>query len=260
MAALPPGQARRRPRRGSLERPVNSRMYRGTWLLVGLPLLVVAFSVARPQPLPAPAAPPTFDADAALTLATALAADYGNRAPGGGGAIGALNWVAERFQLYGFEVRAQSFTASIPGRGTHKLTNLFAVAPGPAPDSPALVVMAHRDNSGLGRGANDNASGTAALVELARPYARLPSSPGGSVSPAHTIVFLSTDGGAFGALGAAHFAEHSAYADRITAVVNLDTIAGPVGPLRCASSPTSDSRSASTSTRRSSRAASPRSR
>ena len=67
---------------------------------------------------------------------------------------------------------------------------------------------------GAGSGANDNASGTAALIELARSYA----SPAGAsttpsssrrVTPAHTLVFLSTDGGALGGIGAAHFAEHS---------------------------------------------------
>ena len=41
MAAVPPAPERRRPRKGSLERPVNGRLYRGTWLLVGLPLLLV---------------------------------------------------------------------------------------------------------------------------------------------------------------------------------------------------------------------------
>ena len=41
MAVVPPAPERRRPRRGSLERPINGRLYRGTWLLVGLPLLVV---------------------------------------------------------------------------------------------------------------------------------------------------------------------------------------------------------------------------
>src|ERR687888_339504 len=50
MAALPPGP-RRRPRRGSAERPVNSRTYRGTWLLVGIPLLIAAFSVSTPPSL-----------------------------------------------------------------------------------------------------------------------------------------------------------------------------------------------------------------
>jgi hypothetical protein len=44
-------------------------MYRGTWLLVGLPLLVAAFSVGRASPLPAPAVPPTFDGTAAAALA-----------------------------------------------------------------------------------------------------------------------------------------------------------------------------------------------
>ena len=39
--AVPPPRARRRPRPGSLDRPVNGRLYRGTWLLVGLPLLLV---------------------------------------------------------------------------------------------------------------------------------------------------------------------------------------------------------------------------
>jgi hypothetical protein len=204
-------------------------MVRGTWLLVGLPLLLLAFSVARPQPLPPPTLPPTFDAEAVLTLADALASDHPDRSPGTGGAIGARTWVAERFQLYGLEVREQVFDAEIPGRGTQRLANLFAVVPGPVQDAPALVVMAHRDNAGLARGANDNASGTAALVELARPYARLPGTAG-SVSPAHTIVFLSTDGGAFGGLGADWFAATSPYADRITAVVNLDSIGGPGAP------------------------------
>jgi hypothetical protein len=205
-------------------------MYRGTWLLVGLPLLLLAFSVGRPQPLPPPALPPTFDADAVLTLADTLASDHPDRSPGTGGAVGARNWLAERFQLYGFEVREQTFQATIPGRGEHRLANLLAVVPGPVPDSPALVIMAHRDNAGLARGANDNASGTAALIELARPYARLPGTAEG-VSPTHTLVFLSTDGGAFGGLGAEWFAATSPYADRITALVNLDTIGGP-GPPR----------------------------
>ena len=41
--------------------------------------------------------------------------------------------------------------------------------------------MAHRDDSGLGAGANDNASGTAALIELARGYA----TPAGTAHAAH---------------------------------------------------------------------------
>ena len=47
-----------------------------------------------------------------------------------------------------------------------QLTNLVAVVRGVS--HRKIVITAHRDNSGEGRGANDNASGTAALVELAR--------------------------------------------------------------------------------------------
>ena len=68
MAAHPPFRERRRARPGSLDRPVNSRMYRGTWLLVGIPLLIAAFTVFHPQPLPAPTLQPDFDgATARLT-------------------------------------------------------------------------------------------------------------------------------------------------------------------------------------------------
>jgi hypothetical protein len=227
MVALPPRAGRRRARRGSVERPVNARMYRGTWLLVGVPLLVAAFSVARPQALPPPPLPPTFDPNAALALTKDLAGTYPDRSPGSLSAFSASRWVGDRLQAYGFRPQVQAFEADIPGYGTTELRNLVAVAPGRSRD--VIVVMAHRDNAGTGPGANDNASGTGALIELARAYAREPASDSGPdqrVEPAHTLVFLSTDGGAFGGIGAAHFARDRAYRDRIVAVVNLDAVAG----------------------------------
>ena len=41
-------------------------MYRGTWLLVAIPLLIAAFTVTRPLALPKPTLPPSFDQTAAL--------------------------------------------------------------------------------------------------------------------------------------------------------------------------------------------------
>src|ERR687896_265155 len=55
--AASPAPSPRRPRPGSPERPVNAGMYRGTWLLLAVPLLLAAFSVARPTPLAAPFPP-----------------------------------------------------------------------------------------------------------------------------------------------------------------------------------------------------------
>jgi hypothetical protein len=231
MAAPPPRPPRRRVRKGSLERPVSGRMYRGTWLLVGLPMLVAAFSVQRPQPLPEPALPPTFDGPTARALAVDLAKSHPDRRPGSAGATGAAEWLVDQLRPYGFAAESTKFTAEIPGRGRVQLENIIARVPAQSPQT--IVVMAHRDNLGEGPGANDNASGTAALVELARAYANPVGATSGQVPramPTYTIVFLSTDGGAFGGIGAAHFARTSPYRDRVVAVIDLDTIAERAPP------------------------------
>ncbi len=196
-----------------------------------MPLLVAAFSVQHPSALPAPTLPPTFDGDSALALAQELSRLHPNRAPGTSGAAGAADWVTEKMQSFGFRpgdnVHVDSFTeafqARIPGTGRVLLRNLGFVVKGRSTDT--IVVMAHRDDLGLGAGANDNASGTAALLELARIYAPATGSTLQS-APQHTLLFLSTDGGAFGGLGAARFAARSAYREHVVAVVNLDSIGG----------------------------------
>ena len=226
MAAVPPPQARR-PRPGSLQRPVNARLYRGTWLLVGLPLLVAAFSVARPAPLPPPILPPAFDAANVKGLATDLSGHYANRLPGSSGAQEAAGWFRDQLRPYGLTTRTEQFSAVVPGKGRLAMANLLAIVPGQS--AQKIVVMAHRDNDGTGQGANDNASGTAALIELARTY----SAPRGSttaLTPTHTIVFLSTDGGAFGGVGAEEFVTRSPERHDVAAVINLDAIAGAGRP------------------------------
>jgi hypothetical protein len=218
---------RRRPRRGSLERPVNGRLYRSAFLVLSLPLLVLAFSVTRPAPLPAPLLPPNFDGHATATLAADFARLYPDRVPGSAGSLGAARWFRDALRPYGLPVASDTWTESVPGLGHVRLQNLWAVAAGQSPD--AIVVMAHRDDIGVGPGANDDAAGTAALVELARGYGQTDSSATDRVRPAHTIVFLSTDGGAFGGLGAARFVKRMPF--HVVATVNLTAIAG-AGPPR----------------------------
>jgi hypothetical protein len=109
---------------------VNARLVRGTWLLVALPLLLTAFSVARPQALPAPTLPPTFDVAIAEQLARELAREYPARSPGSPGGLGAADWVSDQFELYGFEPRVERFRAEIPGRGEVELQNLVTVVRG----------------------------------------------------------------------------------------------------------------------------------
>jgi Peptidase family M28 len=219
---------RRRPRRGSLERPVSGRIYRAAWIVVAVPLLVAAFSVGRPVALQQPRLPPSFDRTTAVQFARELASDFPDRSAGSDMSRDAADFVAARLRSYRFTVERQVFTAEVPGLGRQRFENIVAVAPLRPQDTIArsnqtIVVMAHRDNLGASPGANDNASGTAALLELARNI--------GTAAVAHTIVFLSTDGGAYGGVGAEEFARSSQYADRTIAVINLDAIAGP-GPPR----------------------------
>ncbi len=227
MAALPPRSARRRPRRGSLERPVSGRLYRGTWLLVGIPLLAAAFSVHKAESLPAPqpALPPSFDRLGALELATQLARFYPDRMPGTAGAAGAADFVRQQLAPYGLRVERDRFRANLPGHGEATLENQLVTVTGRSPDE--IVVMAHRDDDGTGPGANNNASGVATLIQLARSYG----APVGTrpVSPLHTLVFVATDGGAFGALGAKRFAEQ--HRGRVVAAIDLTALAGR-GPPR----------------------------
>ena len=230
MAALPPRPARRRPRLGSLERPVSGRLYRGTWLLVGMPLLIAAFSVHKATPLaaPQPALPPTFDRAGTVALATDLAGSYPDRVPGTAGAAGAADWFSAQLAPYGFKAEEDRFRELVAGHGRQTLVNQLVTIPGRLPTE--IVVMAHRDDSGTGPGANDNASGVATLVQLARSYGTPVAAPGTrAISPLHTLVFVATDGGAFGALGARRFAR--THTGHVLAVIDLAALAGR-GPPR----------------------------
>jgi hypothetical protein len=187
---------------------------------------VLAFSVARPAALQAPNLPPAFDATTAAALATDLAERYPNRAPGTPGANGAAAWFRRELRPYGFDVRSDRFTATIRGRRT-TLVNLVAEKTGLTPRAE-IVVMAHRDGAGADGGLNNNASGTAALIELARSYA--PTAAAQRVSLPYSLVFLSTDGAADGVRGAARFAAEPGARANILGVINLDSIAGPGRP------------------------------
>ena len=155
---------------------------------MGLPLLVAAFSVARPTPLPR-AFLPAFDGKATKTLAQDLAGRPYRQA-GSSQAIAAADWFRDQLAPYGLPIRTERFSAVIPGRGKVELQNLVAEAVGRSPRT--IVVMAHRDNDGRGPGANDNASGTAMLIQLARAYGVPPGRPAAQLRPNHTILFVST--------------------------------------------------------------------
>jgi hypothetical protein len=143
------------------------------------------------------------------------------------GAAQATAWVKERLETYELTVEEQRFTASVPGRGEVEFVNLVArpTRSDTVRSAAAIVVMADRDNLGMSPGLDDNASGTAALIELARDFS--------TVSLAHEILFVSTDGGSYGGIGTTNLAEDERFRGSVLAVVNLDAIGG-AGPARLA--------------------------
>src|SRR5262249_7980789 len=228
-ASLPPVRRRRRPRRGSLERPVSSQLYRSAFLVCSLPLLIAAFTVTRPASLQKPLLPPEFDLRSTLELARELATEYPDRSPGSAGSAAAARWFRMKLAPYGLATSTDTWTATLPGGKQVRLHNVSAIAHGNSPDT--IVVMAHRDNTGAGPGANDNASGTASLIELARAYARPQTEARAPSQPAHPPASLPTAAGASGALGAARSAPPPPLRSHVAAVVTLDAPAAP-GPPR----------------------------
>jgi len=196
-------------------------------LLLVFPLLVLAFTIATPGPFPAQTLPPAFDGASATQLVAELARDFPDREPGTEGSLGAAGWVEERLALYGLPVAEDAWDEDIPGLGTVRLRNLVTVIPGSSSD--AILFLAQRDNTGRGPGANDTASGTAALIELGRGFGRL-GTIAGRPKPEHTLIFLSSDGGAYGGFGAERFASSSPLRRSVRAVVSLDAIGGSARP------------------------------
>lgn len=90
------------------------------------------------------------------------------------------------------------------GPKTFSGTNILGVIPGTRVADKYIVVTAHYDHVGLHgdqiyNGADDNASGVATMLELAR---RLKADP-----PEHTVLIVALDGEERGLLGARHFVE-----------------------------------------------------
>lgn len=107
-------------------------------------------------------------------------------------------------------------------------TNVVALLEGTSRKAEALVFSAHHDHVGRRldgdafNGADDNASGTAALLTIAEAFARA------KERPARSILFLSVSGEELGLWGSKRFVDHPTWPlDRIIADVNIDMIGRP---------------------------------
>jgi Zn-dependent M28 family amino/carboxypeptidase len=107
------------------------------------------------------------------------------------------------------------------------IDNILGMVEGRQASQEMIVVGAHMDHDGIdeaGRvynGADDNASGTAAVLAIAAAFARAASH--GS-HPARAVVFALWNGEEKGSLGAEFYLRQPAPARKIVADVNLDMI------------------------------------
>ena len=110
--------------------------------------------------------------------------------------------------------------------------NVVAVLRGSDPElaNTYVVFSAHMDHVGIGtanatgdsiyNGADDDASGTSALVEMAQAFSML------DQAPRRSLIFLNVSGEEKGLLGSRWFTDHPTVPiDRIVANVNMDMIA-----------------------------------
>jgi Peptidase family M28 len=222
MEAARPGGQRRRARRGTVDRPLNVRLVRVAFVVVAPALLALLFSISATGTLQRPPLDPLFDTASAEALATELSTKFPSRVPGSVGAEDATLWYRETISGLGLQTTEDVWTADLPDLGEVELHNIVTVVPGRAEE--AIVLVAHRDNAGAGAEYGDNASGTAALIEIARGYASQEFAP--APLPLRTLVLVSSDGGAYGGAGAARFAEASPYAEDAIAALVLDGLGG----------------------------------
>ena len=125
----------------------------------------------------------------------------------------AADYIKQKLYSYGLTTFDQWFSAT--GR------NVYAVQPGTTYPNKKYIICAHYDNMPSGTtapGADDNASGTAAVIEAARIFS--------NYSFPFTIVYALFDEEEQGLIGSAYYAQQAYNAgDSIIGVINLDMIA-----------------------------------
>lgn len=154
----------------------------------------------------------------------------------------AANYIADYFHKFGLEPGGEDDTFfqmfSLKGPMTEAMEldgylsrNVIGIVPGNTEIDKYLVIGAHYDAQGKGGiismdnsmeaevhpGADDNASGTAAILELAQYFSKY--------QPERTLVFIAFSGEELGLLGSRHFVVDSTLPEgEILAMINLDMI------------------------------------
>jgi Zn-dependent M28 family amino/carboxypeptidase len=141
---------------------------------------------------------------------------------------------AEKSISHSFPMNAKVSIHTATTHGTAESENIIGVLRGSTKPNEYVVYTAHLDHLGLAptgedrvyNGALDNASGIAALIEIARAFAALPQ------RPARSVAFVAVTGEEKGELGSNYFAAHPPFS-AIVANINMDmfTMLFPAGDV-----------------------------
>ncbi len=185
-------------------------------LVVALVLAAAAlFTLGRPGTPKLSGTPVSFDGPRAATDMRVITTEFPKRVAGTDADNRCGIWLLEQFNRMGLETHVQGFPANVEG-GDVALQNVWAESKGVV--NGTILLIANRDTPPAAtQGANNNASGVAALLELARSFT--------VTTHDHSIVFLATTGDAFGALGSRQFLETFEDTDDLLAVVVLREVA-----------------------------------
>lgn len=179
-----------------------------------------------------------IDAGAMLRLTETLSSDaLEGRATGSRGNEAARDFIQKRFETLGLrqfgDTYFQPFSATpvVQGGAPVSGVNVVGWIAGQTPgDGPAMVITAHYDHLGIVdgeiyNGADDNASGVAALVAVAQYFTLN--------APRHDIIFAVVDAEEIGHLGSRAFvASPPVPLERIALNINYDMVSrSPAGEI-----------------------------
>ncbi|MGE0711673.1 MAG: M20/M25/M40 family metallo-hydrolase [Planctomycetota bacterium] len=171
------------------------------------------------------------------------------RGSGTRGGRQAGDWIAEQASAAGLQAAGDgSWFQPFQGQG-QRMRNVLGKIPGREPGE-AIVIGAHYDHLGRGEqpgsldfgmsrgrihnGADDNASGTVAVLEIARAF------QASGQRPRRTVLFAWFDGEERGLLGSRHWVAHPTLPERVVAMINIDMVGRLSDTLAIEGAPTGD--------------------
>lgn len=164
------------------------------------------------------------EANSRAWIRALTAPGLGGRPAGSPHSLRLARLLARRLEAFGLRGGAPGnrFCQPYPLKGRWD-QNVVARRPSRPPGGPLIIVGAHYDSLGLEAGkphpgADDNASGVAALMEVARLLAR-------GAAPRAEVLLIAFGGEELGLLGSKHFVAHAAgELRRARLMINLDMV------------------------------------